>query len=494
LKIDSKRSSTLLLGVVLLAALGLRLFHFQQRVLWFDEANSLLIAKASPSRIIDAVLDDTHSPFYYLVLHYWQHVVGGEMGARLLSVFAGVATVAVVYSLGCLLAGRGAGLLGAALMGACPLHVWYSQEIRMYALQTLLVGLSFLFMALALRRERGAFWVGYAICTALSLYAQYVTLFVVIGQNIFVAIYYWKDRRTMRHWLLAQCAWALLFAPWLPGFVTQTRIAVGSSWSPPLKLHQILGFLSLFSGAYLGDSRPRSLSVLITVIVLIVAAMVLWRHRESRQTALLLLLWFIVPVMLLALQSLNQNRFLPRVLVCTTPALALLMGCAAVQAGRAVARAIVAFAVAALLVANVYALRNYYFSNNGWVKSDLRVAAGKIAREFRSGDIIVHSSEFSYRPFEYYLGDGVAQGVITAPVYLAHLFQVTGDGRLPQSTSGFKRIWLVLYPDFAHPGVPEKTRDWMDHHHHFLQPLHNSSMVFVGLYERQDAPLALTGE
>ena len=94
MKTDAKRSLALL-GAVLLAALGLRLFHLQQRVLWFDEANSLLIAKAVPARIIDAVLDDTHSPFYYLVLRYWLFVAGGEAGARLLSVLAGVATVAV---------------------------------------------------------------------------------------------------------------------------------------------------------------------------------------------------------------------------------------------------------------------------------------------------------------------------------------------------------------------------------------------------------------
>ena len=479
---------------MLLAALGLRLFQLQQRVLWFDEANSLLIARADPDRIIDAVLDDTHSPFYYLVVHYWQSVAGGELGSRLLSVFAGVATVAVAYSLGCILAGRGAGLLGAAILGVCPLHVWYSQEIRMYALQTLLVSLSVLFMVLALRQERRVFWVGYAICTALSLYAQYVSLFVVVGQNILVAICYWRDRPKLRHWLLAQCAVGILFAPWLPGFVTQTKIAVGSSWSPPLELHQILGFLSLLSGAYLGDSRPRAVSALVTVVVLVVAPLALWRNRESRQTALLLLLWFAVPVVLLTLQSLNQNRFLPRVLVCTTPALALLMGCAAAQRARAMARAEVALVVAILLVANLYALRNYYFSKNGWVKSDLRVAAGKLSHAFRSGDIVVHSSEFSYRPFEYYLGNDAAQGVITPPVYLAHLFRATGDGRLPQSTSGFKRIWLVLYPDFAHPGTPEKTRDWMDNHHHFLRSLHNSSTVFVSLYERQGPQLVPTGE
>lgn len=492
MKIDAKRSLALL-GAVLLAALGLRLFHLQQRVLWFDEANSLLIAKAVPARIIDAVLDDTHSPFYYLVLRYWLFVAGGEAGARLLSVLAGVATVAVVYSLGQALAGRGAGLLAGVLLSVCPLHVWYSQEVRMYTLQTLLVCLSFLFMMLALRRERAVFWAGYSIFTALSLYAQYVSLFVIIGQNVFVAIYYWRDRRKLLHWLLAQGAVVLLFAPWLPQFLSQTRMTMGSGWSEPLELRRILGFLSLFSGAYLGDSRPRLFSILITIAVLVFSAILLLRHRESRQTALLLLLWFVVPVVLLALQSLNQNRFLPRVLVCTAPALALLLGCAAVQAGQTIARALAVFVTVTLLLANLYALRNYYFLENAWVKSDLREAAGKLAREFRAGDIIVHTSEFSYRPFEYYLGDGVVQGVATPPVYLPHLFRATGDGRLPSSTAGFQRIWLVLYPDFAHPGVPEKARGWMDQHHRFVQPLHESSMIFVGLYERNDAQLIPAG-
>jgi uncharacterized membrane protein len=490
-KIDAKRSVALL-SVVLLVALGLRLFHLPQRVLWFDEANSLLIAKAAPARIIDAVLDDTHSPFYYLVLHYWQQLTGGETGARLLSVLAGVATVAVVFSLGEALAGRVAGLVAGLLLSVCPLHVWYSQEVRMYALQTLLVCLSFLFMVLALRQPRAVFWVGYSVFTALSLYAQYVSLFVIIGQNVFVAIYYWRDRTKLLCWFLAQGVVVLLFAPWLPGFVSQTRMTMASGWSEPLQLRRVLGFLSLFSGANLGDQGARKLSILITAAAFMATIVALLRNRESRQILVLLLLWFVVPIVLLALQSLNQNRFLPRVLVCTVPALALLLGCAAAQTGKATARALVVFAVVALLSANLCALRNYYFSENAWVKSDLREAAGQLAREFQAGDIVVHTSEFSYRPFEFYLGNGVEQGVATSPVYLPHLFRVTGDGRLPSSMDGFHRIWLVLYPDHFHPDRAEKTREWMDQHHHFVQPLHDSSTVFVGLYERKDAQLVPT--
>jgi uncharacterized membrane protein len=494
LKIDIKRSAALLLGVVLLVALGLRLYRLQERVLWFDEANSLLIAQASPTRIANAVLDDTHSPFYYLVLHYWRVVDRGEVGARLLSVLAGVATMAVVYWLGCELAGCAAGLLSAAVLSFCPLHVWYSQEIRMYTLQTLLVCLSFLFMLRALREGRTAPWVGYVIFTALSLYAQYVSVFAVVAQNVFVTVYHRKERRTLRHWLLSQCAVAILFVPWMPSFVTQMKIVTGSAWSPPLQLRQILGFLWLFSGTYLGDPRGRHVSAFITAVVLVVAVVTLIRRTENRPTGTWLVLWFVLPIVLLALQSLNQNRFLPRVLVFTTPAFALLVGCAAAQPGKTAARLTMGFGAIALLVANLYALRNYYSSENAWVKSDLRVAAGKLAGEFRAGDIILHTSEFSYRPFEYYLGTNVAQGVITAPVYLPHLFRLTGDGRLPQPTDGFRRIWLVLYPDFAHPGVAEKDHGWMDRHHQFVRAVHNSSTVFVGLYDRRDGQLVPASE
>ncbi|MGD1018260.1 MAG: glycosyltransferase family 39 protein [Verrucomicrobiia bacterium] len=492
-KIDDRRSAALL-SIVLLAALGLRLFHLQQRVLWFDEANSLLIARAGPAQIIDAVRDDTHSPFYYLILHYWRFVAGGEAGARLLSVLAGVATVAVVYSIGCALAGRGAGLLAAAFLAVCPLHVWYSQEIRMYALQTLLAALSFLFMLWALRRQRGVLWAGYSVFTALSVYAQYASLYAIVAQNVFMVIYYWRDRQKPRHWLVSQCVVLLLLAPWLPAFVSQTKMAMGSSWLGPLEFGRILAFFSLFSGAYLGDTHGRSVSATITIVALIVPAVILWCRRESRQTSVLLALWFVVPVVLLVLQSLNQNRFLPRVLLCTTPPFALLLGCAVTRPGKMAARTVLALTGIALLAANLYALRNYYFLENRWVKSDLRDAAGKLTKEFRAGDIVVHITESSFRPFQYYLGDGVGQGMIDPPVYQPHLFPVTGDGRLPPSTSGIRRIWLVLYPDQFHPDLAQTTREWMNHHQHFVQTLYDSGSVFVGLYECQGPQLAPTAK
>ena len=488
MNIDGKQSVVLLL-LVLAAALGLRLFHLGERVVWFDEANSLLVSQAAPAKIIDAARDDVHSALYYLILHVWQSVVPSEKGARMLSVLAAVATVAVVYLLGSRLGGRGAGLLSAGLLGLCPLHVWYSQEIRMYSVQTLLICLSFLFLLQALREGRGIFWILYVLCAALALCMQYTSVFAGLAQVVFVAVYYRKDRKTLWPWLLSQCAVALLFAPCLPLLFWQTTRVAGRSWIQPLELHQVLGFLSLFSGAYLGDTRSRTFSVLVLITAVTTAIVVLYRKRESRKTAWFLTLWFGLPIILLLALSLRQNLFLPRTLVYTTPALALLMGCALARSENGIGRLTSTLMVVVLVSANLFALRNYYVADNPWVKSDLREGADEVASGFRAGDVIIHSSQFSYRPFQYYLNDRVVEGVVKQPEELPHLFAVIGDGRLPTNSAGFQRIWLVLYPDFKNEGVGEKIRTWMDSHHHFVQVLHNSPTLFIGLYERQGSEL-----
>ena len=360
----------------------------------------------------------------------------------------------------------------------------------MYSVQTLLICLSFLFLLKALREGRGISWVVFVLCTALALYVQYTSIFAVLAQAVFVAIYHRRDRKTLRRWLLSQCSVALLFTPCLPLLFWQTIRVTGRSWIQTLELRQVLGFISLFSGAYLGDTRSRILPVLVTIAVLATATTVLWRKHESRETACLLSLWFGLPIIVLLVLCLRQNLFLPRTLVYTTPALALLVGCALAGAGNRIEHLAGALVAVALVSANLFALKNYYFSDNPWIKSDLREGTHEIARNLRAGDVIVHSSQFSYRPFQYYLGDRVIQGVVRQPEKLAHLFGVIGDGQLPQGSKNISRIWLVLYPDFKNQGFDEKVLEWMDQHHHFVRWLHSSSTLLIGLYDRQDPELA----
>ena len=216
----------LALGGVILLALGLRLTRLNFQPLWWDEGWSVYFAAADVSTLLELTAVDIHPPLYYLLLRAWSEVVGwGAPSARLLSVLIGTAAVPLLYLAGRRLFGRRAGLLAAALLAISPLHVYYSQEVRMYGLVTLLGLLALLF---ALRwqaagdgRGRWASWLGYVVAAAAALHTQYYAAFLLAGLNLAVLAGWLRPSESegrppaLRSWLGAQLAVVLLFLPWL---------------------------------------------------------------------------------------------------------------------------------------------------------------------------------------------------------------------------------------------------------------------------------------
>ncbi|MBM3860979.1 MAG: hypothetical protein FJ395_15215 [Verrucomicrobia bacterium] len=460
--VTSGKKSWLLLVLVL--ALAARLFHAGDRVLWFDEAVSLLIAKASIPDIIAAAPDDTHSPFYYLMLHFLPR---GELVARGFSALCGVLTVALVFLIGRKFGGATAGAISAGLMALCPLHVWYSQEVRMYALQTLLVTASWWLLFLALDSRCWRCWTAYAVAAALSLYAQYTSAFALVAQGIYVL---WFRRDEVRPWLLAQAGVALLFAPCVPLFMHHLVEGTFGFWLGKFSWTDPLRFFALLSGAITKNPGPYWPWAVLSIVLLLVAAI-----RQGRKAAPLLL-WLLAPVVLLALVSLRANAFLPRALLMVAPAFALLVGCAAADKKGATLAVLLA-------AANLFALQHYYFSPNPWIRSPLREASETVAKEIQTGDVIVHSSRFSYRPFQFYLGDNIAQGLAQPDNDEPLLYRVIGDGRLPAKEA--RRLWLVLWPDFQQPGFHNQVLSQMNARCSRHREVFSSPQLLVMLYEKQ---------
>jgi len=454
--------TTLLVVALLALAGGVRLFHLGERVVWFDEAVSLLVAKASVSDIIAAATDDTHPPFYNLALHFCPR---GELAARGFSVVCSVLTVALVFLIGRKLGGVTASAVSAGLMALSPLHVWYSQEARMYALQTLLVTASWWLLFLALDRRDRLCWIGYAVTAALSLYAQYTSAFALAAQWLYVL---WLRRDALRPWILAQAGVALLFAPCVPLFMHHLVGGTFGFWLGKFSWADSPRFFALLSGAIPKNPGPYWPWVALSIGLLIIAPLCQGRKVVP------LLLWLLAPVMLLALVSLRSNAFLPRALVMATPAFALLVGCGATDS-KGVAMA------AVLAVANLFALQRYYFTENRWIRSPLRDASEMVAKEFQPGDAVVHSSRFSYRSFQFYLGDKAAQGLVRPDDGEPSLYRAIGNGQLP--TGMPRRIWLVLWPDFQQPGFHNQVLTEMNARHPRHREVFSSPQLLVMLYD-----------
>jgi 4-amino-4-deoxy-L-arabinose transferase-like glycosyltransferase len=287
-------------GLVLLAlvlvALGLRLARLTFQPLWWDEGWSLYFATTDVGTMLELTAVDIHPPFYYLLLHLWTRLLGPGVGSvRLLSVLIGTATVLLLYLAGKRLLGRRGALVAVFLLALSPFHIYYSQEVRMYGLVTLL-GLAATYFALQWDPEH---WgagqtIGYVLAAAAALYTQYYAAFLILALNLIVLIRWLRGRRSWRalvHWLGAQGAVLLLFLPWLwyagGKLLTYVRFKVSVEQDPPQGLLTYLGrHLAAFTWGHAeGPLADWGWAGLLPLALLVLALVLLLSLRSRQGTA-----------------------------------------------------------------------------------------------------------------------------------------------------------------------------------------------------------------
>jgi mannosyltransferase len=190
-EISARTASICLLGLVALAA-ALRAYHLGRQGFWFDEANTALLVRFSPGKMLGLIpQSESTPPLYYCVAWVWVRVFGDtEAGLRSLSALAGVLVVPVAYLAGSRLLGgrRRAGLIAAALAASNPLLIWYSQEARSYELLVLLCGLSLLGFAAVREDPRPRVVAMWAIASALALATHYYATLVVVPEALWLLV------------------------------------------------------------------------------------------------------------------------------------------------------------------------------------------------------------------------------------------------------------------------------------------------------------------
>jgi uncharacterized membrane protein len=208
---------------VLLAAFLIRLWHLNLESFWADEGWTMLLS--SGPRLTDVVVtmaSDQHPPLYFALVHGWVKLAGdSEFAVRLLSAFASLIGVALVYRLAADLFGREAGLLAALVLALTDNDIMLAREARHYAQMALFAIACTLFYFRFLRslsrlphRARRVNWsgVGWVLSAAALLYTHYLGGFVLIVQAIHALIFVRPPRRLL-HTLVY---WALGCATWLP--------------------------------------------------------------------------------------------------------------------------------------------------------------------------------------------------------------------------------------------------------------------------------------
>ena len=230
-----EKDSNWYLIAILLLALVLRLILINQS-LWLDEAIQILAVKNnSYSQLITQYsLDDFHPPLYHLVLKFWTTIFGiTEFAARSFSVLTGIATVYIVYLIGKEIKHEKLGLITAAFLATAPLHIYYSQEARMYSLAAFFVATLVYFFLKVLKTGKQILWFLFTLTLVLTLYTDYLPYLILIPLNLYV---FWQIKSLYKNflvnWLASQLISFLFLLPWLPFFFKQIQIGTQAAGNP----------------------------------------------------------------------------------------------------------------------------------------------------------------------------------------------------------------------------------------------------------------------
>lgn len=406
------------LCLILLTALALRLHQLGAQSLWYDETVSAYLASQDLVALTRHTAGDIHPPLYYYLLHVWTRLTGDcEFALAFVSLFCGVLLVAMAYRLGAHLIDPPTGMLAATITALSPFHIWYSQEVRMYTLGSLL-GMLTLWALVRLRRHRRA-WLAWALAAAAGLYSLYYFAFLLVFENLFV-LGSWRRRGLasgiyFRHWLAAQAATAILYLPWLPIFYRQATDPPVPPWRSFTDGWTVLR--ETWSALVVGQSMTpqQAWPILILAVALYLVALGWGQARglarlTSEGVKGLLVGYTVVPIALIWLLSLVTPLYHVRYafLYAAPFSIVLAWGMRAAWERRSiVGRLAVAAAALALVGASLFSLRQFW-NDSHYAADDYRSAVRYIARRLGPNDAVLINAGYVYPAFLYYYRGPIA--------------------------------------------------------------------------------------
>lgn len=316
-----------MIGIISLIGLVLRVVALNQSF-WLDEATTAnTIKNLSVSGILtDFSPHDFHPPLYYLIAKLWSIPFGvSEIALRFLSIIFALVTIYVVYLIGKQLATKTAGNLAAILVATAPLLIYYSQEARMYALDTLLVTLAVWWFI----KEK---WPWFALTLALLGATDYLPLLIIPAFLIFGSIARKKAVWWTKH-LISYLPLAIFFAWWAPYFGSQ--LTSGTTANP--RWVAVLGVANLKNlalvpvkfvlGRISFDSKFIYAAVVGSAFLVFgyVVAKTLSRTRKTKKMIMLVWLWLLVPICVAFVLAFKFSVFSYFRLIFVVPALYLLV-------------------------------------------------------------------------------------------------------------------------------------------------------------------------
>lgn len=415
--------------IILILALVFRTISINQS-LWLDEATTALVSKLSITEIFNNFLPgDFHPPLYYLVIKFWTGLFGySEISLRTPSIIVGLLTIFIVYKIGEVAFSKKTGLIASALLATSGLHIYYSQEARMYSMTALFVSLAFFSFVKILKVDRVGYWVLFSVSLALVALTDYLAIFVIPVFWVYSiiakkSISWWK-KYFMSHIILI-----ILAALWTPLFIMQLKVGLGVSDFAPV-WWEIIGQTSIknialipikFILGRISFENDMVYSLISLVVCAIYGSLLLVQIKSKVGFVKLIQIWLVFPLAIATFLGfkvpvLQYFRF-----IFLLPAFYLLVTIGYTSFKKPMKNIL----LVAIFTINL-ASSGYYLFNSNFHREDWRALVGFIESQKTDSSTTVFVSGSNTEAYRYYAHNAK----ITPPLVL---------------TSGFEQIWHVRY-------------------------------------------------
>jgi mannosyltransferase len=379
-------------------ALAPRLIGLDRKSVWFDEAITYFDAHVPWSQLLDSIRSDVHPPLNYVLYHLWPGVDAGDFWLRLPAATFGASAAVVVWAWARQIGTPNQALLTGMFVALAPLQIDLAQEARMYGLLLLLTAISLYLLDRVLHCPSRGTVAAYAVVAALMLYTHYYAALLLAAQGV-TAVFALRGttRPAATRALAALTAAGLLFVPWLPVLVEQTRNIQGDYWIEVPRWTTLWVTFRELAAHTPPDEQlhvPLRVAYVVQAGLLLVGAVQAARRARQRSAVLL----GVVPLGLaVAVSLLVAPVFAVRYVSPIGLAFGFLLarGVTTLPWPAAGVAALIAFAP---LLVSLPPLDD----DEGYSRSDLRAAASAVQAERRTADVVLHLGAFTAAPFDYY--------------------------------------------------------------------------------------------
>ena len=386
-----------LLFWVLLLSLVLRLVVINQS-LWLDEAIGAIAARdfSYEGIVTNFMKSDNHPPLYYILIKFWTTIFGySEVSLRMPSVLFGIGTVYLVYKL----AGKNKnlGILSAILLATSPLHIYYSQEARMYSMAAFFATSAIYFLV----RQK---WVFFSSSILVLAFTDYMPWFMFPVFPIYGFV-----KHKSKAWFVSLL---ISFVPLFIGFLLWVPIFIIQYWKGRWLLTALPAWRELAGGANLKqlvlvwtkfvlgrlsflNKLTYYLVVSLASIPFVIALINAWIVRKK---VFLTWLWLILPLVLGFLFSASTPAFTYFRYIYVLPAFYILL---AANSKKSI--------IFLIFLINFVGLSVYYL-NPRQQREDWRGAVNFVETRIQEGEIVLFHNPEPFAPYRWYAQKPVAFG------------------------------------------------------------------------------------